>query len=356
LASGFDEFDQTVSQTDRLVEARFFSQSQKRRVIVDHKERPSAVPFSRAGVLKGQTMASGNIPVFQSGDGGLTRYLEEIRRFPMLEPQEEYMLAKRYAEHGDREAAHKLVTSHLRLVAKIAMGYRGYGLPIGEVISEGNVGLMQAVKRFDPERGFRLATYAMWWIKAAIQEYILRSWSLVKMGTTANQKRLFFNLRKAKSQISALDEGDLRPDQVKLIANRLNVSEAEVVSMNRRLSGDASLNAPIRAAEGDAGEWMDWLADESESQETVLAERDELDQRREMLKSALGVLDKRERRIFEARRLAEEPLTLEALSDEFDVSRERVRQLEVRAFEKVQKAVQKAARERDRGNALLAPA
>ena len=197
-------------------------------------------------------MAKGNIPVFQSGDGGLTRYLEEIRRFPMLEPQEEYMLAKRYLEHGDRDAAHKLVTSHLRLVAKIAMGYRGYGLPIGEVISEGNVGLMQAVKRFDPERGFRLATYAMWWIKAAIQEYILRSWSLVKMGTTANQKRLFFNLRKAKSQIQALDEGDLRPDQVTQIAKKLNVSEEEVVSMNRRLSGDASLNAPIRAGEGES--------------------------------------------------------------------------------------------------------
>jgi RNA polymerase sigma-32 factor len=302
-------------------------------------------------------MAKGNIPVFQSGDGGLTRYLEEIRRFPMLEPQEEYMLAKRFAEHGDREAAHKLVTSHLRLVAKIAMGYRGYGLPIGEVISEGNVGLMQAVKRFDAERGFRLATYAMWWIKAAIQEYILRSWSLVKMGTTANQKRLFFNLRKAKSQISALDEGDLRPDQVKQIAEKLNVSEEEVVSMNRRLSGDASLNAPIRAAEGDAGEWQDWLADDSESQETMLAEQDELDQRRAMLKDALGVLDNRERRIFEARRLADEPLTLEELSGEFDVSRERVRQLEVRAFEKVQKAMQKATKERDRGRAaLMAPA
>ena len=299
-------------------------------------------------------MAKGNIPVFQSGDGGLTRYLEEIRRFPMLEPQEEYMLAKRYQEHDDRDAAHRLVTSHLRLVAKIAMGYRGYGLPIGEVISEGNVGLMQAVKRFDPERGFRLATFAMWWIKAAIQEYILRSWSLVKMGTTANQKRLFFNLRKAKSQIEALHEGDLRPDQVAQIAKKLSVSEEEVVSMNRRLSGDASLNAPIRAAEGDAGEWQDWLADETDSQETMLAEKDELDQRRAMLKDALGVLDKRERRIFEARRLADEPLTLEQLSEEFDVSRERVRQLEVRAFEKVQKAMQKATRERDR--ALMAPA
>jgi RNA polymerase sigma-32 factor len=302
-------------------------------------------------------MARGNIPVFQSGDSGLTRYLEEIRRFPMLEPQEEYMLAKRYSEHGDRDAAHRLVTSHLRLVAKIAMGYRGYGLPIGEVISEGNVGLMQAVKRFEPERGFRLATYAMWWIKAAIQEYILRSWSLVKMGTTANQKRLFFNLRKAKSQIQALDEGDLKPDQVAQIATKLNVSEEEVVSMNRRLSGDASLNAPIRASDGDSGEWQDWLADDSESQEAVLAEQDELAQRREMLQDAMGVLDKRERRIFEARRLSDDPLTLEQLSDEFDVSRERVRQLEVRAFEKVQKAMQKAVKDRDRGRTpLMAPA
>src|SRR5687767_6291332 len=301
-------------------------------------------------------MAKGNIPVFQSGDGGLTRYLEEIRRFPMLEPQEEYMLAKRYQEHGDREAAHKLVTSHLRLVAKLAMGYRGYGLPIGEVISEGNVGLMQAVKRFEPDKGFRLATYAMWWIKAAIQEYILRSWSLVKMGTTANQKRLFFNLRKAKSSIQALDEGDLRPDQVTAIATKLNVSEEEVVSMNRRLSGDASLNAPIRAGEGDSGEWQDWLADQSESPESVLAEQDELDQRRAMLRDALDVLDKRERRIFEARRLAGDPLTLEQHSEEFDVSRERVRQLEVRAFEKVQKAMQKATRDRDRGRTpLIAP-
>src|SRR5688572_6680749 len=306
---------------------------------------------------EGRMMAKGNIPVFQSGDGGLTRYLEEIRRFPMLEPQEEYMLAKRYNEHGDRDAAHRLVTSHLRLVAKLAMGYRGYGLPIGEVISEGNVGLMQAVKRFEPDKGFRLATYAMWWIKAAIQEYILRSWSLVKMGTTANQKRLFFNLRKAKSSIQALDEGDLRPDQVKAIATKLNVSEEEVVSMNRRLSGDASLNAPIRASEGDSGEWQDWLADDSASPEAVLAEQDELNQRRAMLKDALDVLDGRERRIFEARRLSEEPLTLEQLSEEFDVSRERVRQLEVRAFEKVQKAMQKATRDRDRGRtALMAPA
>ena len=219
-------------------------------------------------------MANANLPSIASGEGGLSRYLEEIRRFPMLEPQEEYMLAKRYAEHDDRNAAHKLVTSHLRLVAKIAMGYRGYGLPIGEVVSEGNVGLMQAVKRFDADRGFRLATYAMWWIKASIQEYILRSWSLVKMGTTANQKRLFFNLRKMKSRIQALDEGDLRPDQVNQIATQLGVSEEEVVSMNRRLSGDASLNAPIRATEGESGEWQDWLVDQSESQEEVLVRED----------------------------------------------------------------------------------
>jgi len=226
-------------------------------------------------------MAKGNIPVVSSGEGGLSRYLDEIRKFPMLQPQEEYMLAKSYLEHEDRDAAHQLVTSHLRLVAKIAMGYRGYGLPIGEVISEGNVGLMQAVKRFDPEKGFRLATYAMWWIKAAIQEYILRSWSLVKLGTTANQKRLFFNLRKVKSQISALEEGALTPEHVSHIAEKLNVSEEEVVSMNQRLSGDASLNAPIRAAEGEAGEWQDWLSDDTaESQESVLIEQDELAQER----------------------------------------------------------------------------
>jgi RNA polymerase sigma-32 factor len=273
-----------------------------------------------------------------TAEGGLTRYLEEIRRFPMLEPQEEYMLAKRWREHGDREAAHKLVTSHLRLVAKIAMGYRGYGLPISEVISEGNVGLMQAVKRFEPEKGFRLATYAMWWIKASIQEYILRSWSLVKMGTTANQKKLFFNLRKAKSKISALNEGDLRPDQVQIIAKRLGVTEQDVIDMNRRLGGDASLNAPIRD-DGESGEWQDWLADDSEDQETVMAEQQQLDNRRKALSSALGVLNDRERRIFEARRLAEEPVTLEELAEEFGVSRERVRQIEVRAFEKVQKAV-----------------
>jgi RNA polymerase sigma-32 factor len=273
-----------------------------------------------------------------TAESGLSRYLEEIRRFPMLEPQDEYMLAKRWREHGDRDAAHKLVTSHLRLVAKIAMGYRGYGLPISEVISEGNVGLMQAVKRFEPEKGFRLATYAMWWIKAAIQEYILRSWSLVKMGTTANQKKLFFNLRKAKSRISALEEGDLRPDQVKLIAKRLGVTEQDVVDMNRRLGGDASLNTPIRE-DGDAGEWQDWLVDDKASQESTLADSEELDNRKKALTDALTVLNDRERRIFEARRLAEEPITLEDLAAEFQVSRERVRQIEVRAFEKVQKAV-----------------
>jgi len=273
------------------------------------------------------------LPVM-SGESGLTRYLEEIRRFPMLEPQEEYMLAKRWREHGDREAAHRLVTSHLRLVAKIAMGYRGYGLPISEVI----FGLMQAVKRFEPEKGFRLATYAMWWIKAAIQEYILRSWSLVKMGTTANQKKLFFNLRKAKSRISALEEGDMRPDQVKLIAKRLGVTEQDVIDMNRRLGGDASLNAPIRE-DGDSGEWMDWLVDDGVSQESRLAESEQSENRHKALGDALTVLNDRERRIFEARRLADEPITLEELADEFGVSRERVRQIEVRAFEKVQKAV-----------------
>jgi len=289
-------------------------------------------------------MARNTLPSITAGEGGLNRYLDEIRKFPMLEPQQEYMLAKRYQEHGDRTAAHELVTSHLRLVAKIAMGYRGYGLPIGEVISEGNVGLMQAVKKFEPERGFRLATYAMWWIKASIQEYILRSWSLVKMGTTANQKRLFFNLRKVKGKIQALDDGDLRPDQISEIATRLNVSEAEVVSMNRRLSGDASLNAPIRASEGESGEWQDWLVDDRESQEDMLVEQDELQNRRGMLGEALTVLNERERRIFEARRLSEEPMTLEELSSEFGISRERVRQIEVRAFEKVQDAVKAAAK------------
>jgi len=287
-------------------------------------------------------MAARSLPSV-SAHGGLTRYLEEIRQFPMLEPQEEYMLAKSWREHGDRDAAHKLVTSHLRLVARIAMGYRGYGLPIGEVISEGNVGLMQAVKRFDPDKGFRLATYAMWWIRAAIQEYILRSWSLVKMGTTAAQKKLFFNLRKIKGQLKALEEGDLHPDQVKQIATRLGVTEDDVVSMNRRLGGDSSLNAPVRN-DAESGEWMDWLVDDTAvDQETALAESEEKEQRRTMLHDALEGLNERERRVFEERRLAEEPLTLEQLSAEFGVSRERIRQIEVRAFEKVQKAVQKAA-------------
>jgi RNA polymerase sigma-32 factor len=273
-----------------------------------------------------------------TGEALHSRYLEEIWRFPMLEPQEEYMLARSWREHGDRNAAHRLVTSHLRLVAKIAMGYRGYGLPISEVISEGNVGLMQAVKRFDPHRGFRLATYAMWWIRAAIQEYILRSWSLVKMGTTVNQKKLFFNLRKAKSRISALEEGDLHPDHVQLIAKQLGVAEQDVVDMNRRLGGDLSLNSPI-GEEGGSGEWQDWLVDDSRSQEALLAEDEETDNRREALGHALEALGKRERRIFEARRLADEPITLDELADEFDISRERVRQIEVRAFERVQKAV-----------------
>ncbi len=272
-----------------------------------------------------------------SGESGLSRYLNEIRKFPMLQPEQEYMLAKRWREHEDPNAAHQLVTSHLRLVAKIAMGYRGYGLPIGEVISEGNVGLMQAVKRFEPDKGFRLATYAMWWIRASIQEYILRSWSLVKMGTTASQKKLFFNLRKAKSQISALEDGDLRPDQVEIISTRLGVSKQDVIDMNRRMSGDASLNAPLRE-EGE-GEWQDWLVDQASSQENVMAERQETNNRLGALHNALTVLNDRERRIFEARRLADDPITLEDLSDEFDISRERVRQIEVRAFEKVQAAV-----------------
>jgi RNA polymerase sigma-32 factor len=286
-------------------------------------------------------MAARSLPSV-GAQGGLTRYLEEIRKFPMLEPQQEYMLAKSWREHGDRDAAHQLVTSHLRLVARIAMGYRGYGLPIGEVISEGNVGMMQAVKRFDPEKGFRLATYAMWWIRAAIQEYILRSWSLVKMGTTAAQKKLFFNLRKIKGQLKALEEGDLRPDQVKRIATQLGVTEEDVVSMNRRLAGDSSLNAPVRN-DSESGEWQDWLVDDTMDQETALAESEERDERRGMLNDALEGLNARERRVFEARRLAEDPLTLEELSAEFGVSRERIRQIEVRAFEKVQKAVTKAA-------------
>src|ERR1700719_3382634 len=287
-------------------------------------------------------------------DPGLAHFLQQAWRFPMLEPQEEYMLAKRWREHGDRDAAHRLVTSHLRLVAKIAMGYRGYGLPIAEVISEGNVGLMQAVKRFEPEKGFRFATYARWWIKAAIQEYILRSWSLVKMGTTANQKKLFFNLRKAKSRISALEEGDMRPDQVKLIAKRLGVPEQDVIDMNRRLGGDASLNAPIRE-DGDSGEWMDWVGDDSVRQESRPAQSEQSDNRHKALGEALTVLNDRERRIFEARRLADDPITLEELADEFGVSRERVRQIEVRAFEKVQKAVKNSIAHRKNPEAAAAP-
>jgi len=286
--------------------------------------------------VQGESAMAAALPMI-SGESGLARYLNQIRRFPMLEPQEEYMLAKRWREHEDPDAAHKLVTSHLRLVAKIAMGYRGYGLPISEVVSEGNVGLMQAVKRFEPDKGFRLATYAMWWIRASIQEYILRSWSLVKMGTTASQKKLFFNLRRAKSQISALEDGDMRPDQVKAIAHRLGVSEQDVIDMNRRMSGDASLNTPLR--EESEGEWQDWLVDDGASQENTLADREESNNRLDALHNALGVLNPRERRIFEARRLADDPMTLEALSDEFGISRERVRQIEVRAFEKIQSAV-----------------
>jgi len=285
------------------------------------------------------------LPTISASGNGLQRYMEEIRKFPMLQPDEEYMLAKRYAEHDDTDAAHKMVTSHLRLVAKIAMGYRGYGLPVGEVISEGNVGLMQAVKKFDPEKGFRLATYAMWWIKASIQEYVLRSWSLVKMGTTANQKRLFFNLRKLKGKMKALEEGDLTHDHTQKIAKTLGVSEEEVRSMNQRLSGDASLNAPIKAAEGESGQWQDWLVDESETQEQTLIKQDELEVRREMLADAMEVLNEREQRIFTMRRLSEDPMTLEELSGEFDISRERVRQIEVRAFEKVQKQMVTAAKE-----------
>jgi RNA polymerase sigma-32 factor len=283
-----------------------------------------------------------NYPILTT-ESGLARYLSEIKRFPILEPQEEYVLAKRSREYGDRDAAHKLVTSHLRLVAKVALNYRGYGFPNSEVISEGNVGLMQAVKRFEPDRGFRLATYAMWWIRATIQEYILRSWSLVRMGTTANQKKLFFNLRKAKSRISALEEGDLRSDQVKLIAKRLGVTERDVVDMNRRLGGDASLNAPI-GADGDSGEWQDWLVDDSTSQEARLAESEELDNRRKALSDALSVLNERERRVFGARRLVDNPVTLKELADQLGVSRERVRQIEERAFKKLQKATMRNVR------------
>jgi RNA polymerase sigma-32 factor len=277
-----------------------------------------------------------------TAEGNLTRYLQEIRKFPMLKPEEEYMLAKRWREHDDSEAAHKLVTSHLRLVAKIAMGYRGYGLPVAELISEGNVGLMQAVKRFDPERGFRLATYAMWWIRAAIQEYILHSWSLVKIGTTAAQKKLFFNLRKLKGQMQAIEEGDLSPERVTAIATKLEVPEQDVINMNRRLSApDHSLNAPLRV-EGE-GEWQDWLVDENESQEDVLAESEELQQRRKLLAVGMEALNERERHILTERRLLDNPTTLEDLSQEYGISRERVRQIEVRAFEKLQKAMKNAA-------------
>jgi RNA polymerase sigma-32 factor len=289
-------------------------------------------------------MSETNLPII-TPEGGLSRYLQEIRKFPLLEPEEEYMLAKRWREHGDVDAAHRLVTSHLRLVAKIAMGYRGYGLPISEIIAEGNVGLMQAVKRFEPDKGFRLATYAMWWIRAAIQEYILRSWSLVKMGTTAAQKKLFFNLRKVKGQIQAIEEGDLHPDQVETIATRLGVPEQDVISMNRRLAApDHSLNAPLRAES--EGEWQDWLVDEQTNQESELAEREELEQRRGLLSDSLGALNERERHILTERRLKDEPATLEELSKVYNISRERVRQIEVRAFEKLQKAMKDAAVER----------
>ena len=286
-------------------------------------------------------MAQSNLPVL-SAEGGLSRYLQEIRKFPMLEPDEEFMLAKRYKEHEDPAAAQKLITSHLRLVAKIAMGYRGYGLPISEVISEGNVGLMHAVKRFEPDKGFRLATYAMWWIRAAIQEYILHSWSLVKIGTTASQKKLFFNLRRVKGQIKALEEGDMTPEHVTEVATRLNVSEEEVVNMNRRLMApDHSLNAPLRI-DGE-GEWQDWLVDESESQETRVADDQEFGRRKKLLDKAMLTLTPRERKILVERRLKDEPTTLEDLSTEFGISRERVRQIEVRAFDKLQRSIRKSA-------------
>jgi RNA polymerase sigma-32 factor len=286
-------------------------------------------------------MAGGNLPSL-SADGNLSRYLQEIRKFPMLEPEQEFMLAKRWQEHQDPDAAQTLVTSHLRLVAKIAMGYRGYGLPLSELVSEGNVGMMQAVKRFDPDRGFRLATYAMWWIRAAIQEYILHSWSLVKMGTTAAQKKLFFNLRKLKGQLQAIEDGDLPPEIVTSIATKLEVPESDVVNMNRRLaSPDHSLNAPLRA-EGE-GEWQDWLVDQEESQEAKLGDRQELGLRRDLLKNAMKTLNDRERHILTERRLRDEPVTLEDLSRKYNISRERVRQIEVRAFEKLQKAIKSAA-------------
>jgi RNA polymerase sigma-32 factor len=286
-------------------------------------------------------MSSRGLPAL-SADSGLSRYLSEIRKFPLLTPEEEYMFAKRLKEHGDAEAARRLVTSHLRLVAKIAMGYRGYGLPIAEIVSEGNVGLMQAVKRFEPDKGFRLATYAMWWIRASIQEYVLRSWSMVKLGTTAAQKKLFFNLRKLKGQMRAIEEGDLSPEQVNKIATTLDVPEADVISMNRRLgSPDHSLNAPLRQ-DGD-GEWQDWLVDDSDNQEIRLAESEELGKRKHLLNDAMTTLNDRERRILTARRLQDEPITLEDLSQEYGISRERVRQIEVRAFEKLQKSIKNAA-------------
>ncbi len=287
-----------------------------------------------------------NLPA-PSPEQGMNRYLQEIRKFPMLEPEEEYMLAKRWVDHEDSGAAHKLVTSHLRLAAKIAMGYRGYGLPQAEVISEANVGLMQAVKRFDPEKGFRLATYAMWWIRASIQEYILRSWSLVKLGTTSAQKKLFFNLRKAKARIGALEEGDLRPENVTRIATDLGVTEDEVISMNRRLSGgDASLNATVGASEDSATQWQDWLEDEEADQATAFAERDELEARRELLTAAMDQLTDREKDVLVQRRLTDTVVTLEELSERYGVSRERIRQIEVRAFEKLQKRMTELARER----------
>ncbi|MAJ93675.1 MAG: RNA polymerase sigma factor RpoH [Rhodospirillaceae bacterium TMED63] len=287
---------------------------------------------------------AGNLPSAPNlnPDSNLARYLQDIRKFPLLEPEEEYMLAKRWKEHEDQEAAAKMVNSHLRLVAKIAMGYRGYGLPLGEIISEGNVGLMQAVKRFEPEKGFRLATYAMWWIRASIQEYILRSWSLVKIGTTAAQKKLFFNLRRMKGEIKALEEGDLKKENLEKIATTLDVSEEEVINMNRRMSGpDSSLNAPLRA--DSEGEWQDWLVDDSDNQETILADQEEMNERRKMLLEAMNVLNERERKVLAARRLEEDPQTLEELSQEYGISRERVRQIEVRAFEKLQKAMKSAA-------------
>ncbi len=292
-----------------------------------------------------------NLPA-PSPEQGLNRYLQEIRKFPLLEPEEEYMLAKAWVDHQDAEAAHKLVTSHLRLAAKIAMGYRGYGLPQAEVISEANVGLMQAVKRFDPEKGFRLATYAMWWIRASIQEYILRSWSLVKLGTTSAQKKLFFNLRKAKAKVGALEEGDLRPENVKQIAKDLSVTEDEVIDMNRRLSGsDASLNATVGSEEGGT-QWQDWLEDEDSDQAAAFAEKNELDARRELLVEAMSVLNDREKDILVQRRLSEAPVTLEELSESYHVSRERIRQIEVRAFEKLQNRMRELAK----GKGMAIPA